>query len=211
MRNTQIDNAIARALSRDRLNKYLTATGSNLDLALALYERNTRLAEAFYTPLQAMEVAFRNHLDLQMAAAYGADWMTNGQAPLHQDAVDAIHRAIRDLGQSNKPVTPGAIVAELHFFFWVSLLGPRYDATLWRKALYKAFSAQGRPLKRKLVHGRFNALRRFRNRVAHHEPIFTNDLERLHSEVLEAIGWMCPDTAAWTAHHSRFLAVFSGP
>src|SRR5688500_14205783 len=116
-----------------------------------------------------MEVAFRNHLDLQMAATYGADWITNGHAPLDRHAVEAIARAIRDLGQSRRAVTPGAIVAELNFF--------RYDATLWRRALYKAFSAQGTTLKRKVVHGRFNALRRFRNRVAHHEPIFQNDLE----------------------------------
>jgi hypothetical protein len=26
---------------------------------------------------------------------------------------------------------------------------------------------------------------------------------------LECIGWICRDTAEWTAHHSRFPAVFA--
>ena len=110
MRNPNIDNAILRALSRERLDKYLKASGSNLDLAIALYERNTRLAEAFYTPLQAMEVCFRNHLDLQMAAQYGADWITNGTPPLAPDAVDSIQKAIRDVGKSRGAVTPLSLI-----------------------------------------------------------------------------------------------------
>lgn len=68
MRTPQITSAVARSLSRDRLNKYLAATGSNLELAVDLYERNTRLSESFYTPLQAMEVCLRNHIDQRMAA-----------------------------------------------------------------------------------------------------------------------------------------------
>ena len=64
-------------------------------------------------------------------------------------------------------------------------------------------------LKQRGVHGRLNAIRRFRNRVAHHEPIFHRPLEELHEEIMETIGWMCPNTAAWARHHSRFPAVFA--
>ena len=100
----------------------------------------------------------------------------------------------------------GDLVAELKFAFWVGLLGPHYDATLWRKALYKGFLARGgKP--RSTVHNQFNALRRFRNRVMHHEPIFRRPLFQLHDEIIEAIEWMWCDTAAWTAHHSRFPTV----
>ena len=204
MRNQHINNAIARALSADRLNKYLLAANSDLDAAIAIYEKNTRLAEAFYTPLQAMEICFRNHLDRQMASKYGADWLTSNVAPLGKDARVSITKATADLQRSNSQATPGAIVAELSFGFWVALLAPRYDASLGRSALFKAFAAGGKAPKRQVVHGRMNALRRFRNRVAHHEPIFQLDLEATHDEILGAIRWMCVDTAAWAEHHSRF-------
>jgi hypothetical protein len=98
-------------------------------------------------------------------------------------------------------------VAELNFGFWVGLLGPSYDATLWRQTLHKGFIASGGGQKRSVVHGRFNALRRFRNRVAHHEPIFHRPLEQLHVEIIQSINWMCRHTSRWAAHHSRFDAV----
>lgn len=158
-----------------------------------------------------MEICLRNHIDLRLAAAYGQDWMINGTPPLRGGAHAQINAAIADLHQANAQPTPGAIVAELSFGFWVSLLGPRYDATLWRSAIAKAFRENGRGMRRDRVHGRFNMLRRFRNRVAHHEPIFHQDLTGVHQETLEAIAWMCPDTAAWAAHHSRFHDVYAAP
>lgn len=207
MRDAQINDAIARALSRSRLDKYLRATGSDLDLAIGLYERNTRLAESFYTPLQALEICFRNHLDLELSARYGEDWMRNEAAPLNRWAQISIQDAISDLRKARLDITPGAIVAELHFGFWISLLAPQYDASLWREACFRAFMENGRHLARKRVHGRFNAIRRFRNRIAHHEPIFHADLCMVHEEILDTMTWMCRHTAAWARHHSRFASV----
>lgn len=172
MRNAAINASLQISLSAERLSKYLVASGNILDAALALYERNTRLAESFYTPLQCLEVCLRNKLNLKLQTAYGVDWFQNGNPPLQRDAVETILRAVTDLQQSRTPITPGGIVAELSFGFWVSLLADRYDATLWRKALHSAFRENSGPMVRKRVHGRFNALRRFRNRIAHHEPIF---------------------------------------
>lgn len=209
MRNQAINNAIATSLSRARLDKYLQASGSDLDLAIALYERNTRLAESFYTPLQALEICFRNHINDAMAASYGADWLTNGGAPLRGGTKLSIDRAASDLRQANVPITQPALVAELSFGFWVSLLGPGYDATIWRQACYRAFTQNGKHLSRKAVHGRANALRRIRNRIAHHEPIFPGNLVGSHDEILEMIAWMCGLTAQWATHHSRFPAVFA--
>jgi hypothetical protein len=97
------------------------------------------------------------------------------------------------------------IVAEVKFAFWVGLLGPHYDSTIWRETFYKAFT----PRHRKTVHGRLNAIRRLRNRVAHHEPIFHRSPLHLHSEIIEAIGWMCTDTMAWARHNSRFEHVYN--
>jgi hypothetical protein len=79
-----------------------------------------------------------------------------------------------ELVKDRKPAIGGQMLAGLKFAFWVGLLGKHYDATIWRKAIYKAFLAHGgKP--RSVVHSRLNAIRRLRNRIAHHEPIFQKD------------------------------------
>jgi Abi-like protein len=211
MRNPAINASLQVSLSPERLSKYLTATGGDLNAALALYERNTRLAESFYSPLQSMEICLRNKLAAKLATRYGPNWFQNGVPPLRHDAVQSILDAVTGLQQSRTPITPGGIVAELSFGFWVGLLGPRYDATIWRQSLHSAFRENGAPMRRDRVHGRFNALRRFRNRIAHHEPIFLQNLPDRHAEIIEATSWMCGDTAAWSVFHSRFQIVFAGP
>ena len=105
-------------------------------------------------------------------------------------------------------ISPGKIVAELKFAFWVGLVSAQYDNTLWRAALHRGFRAQSGQ-KRSVVHVRLNAIRRFRNRVAHHEPIFHRPVDTLHAEVIEAIGWMCRDTKLWTCSLSRVPQVLA--
>ncbi len=211
MRNPLINLAIGRSLSRERPAKYLLASGDNLELALSLYERNTDLAAAFYAPLQTLEICLRNHLDTHLSATYDPDWMTNGQPPLNDWAHREIKSAEKSLGAAKVSSTRGAIVAELHFGFWIALLAPQYDATLWRSSCHKAFRGRGKGLARKSVHARLNAIRRFRNRVAHHEPIFHLNLEQTHDEILEACSWICVHTAAWSRHHSRFPEIWAAP
>lgn len=203
MRTAATNAELERTISRERLAKYLDAERLDLDAALELYERNTRLSEAFYTPLQSVEVCLRNCIHEQMADRYGRDWYRNGQAPLGDDARRMIADVVDELIKSGKDIGTGQVVAELKFAFWVGLLGPRYDATLWRTVLYRAFRTEGgKP--RSVVHGRFNAIRRFRNRVAHHEPIFDRPLVDIHGEIIEAIRWMSRETARWAEGQSRF-------
>lgn len=209
MRTPAINAALEVTISRVRLTRYLVENNNDLDLALGVYERNTRLSEAFYTSLQSCEVALRNTISIQMSNVYGVDWFQNGNAPLNHVARDMILGAQREL-QHLDPIPPGALIAELKFAFWVSLLAIQYDATLWRGAIYRGFQ-KGAGRNRTIVHGRFNMIRRFRNRIAHHEPIYHRNLTQTHAEILEAIGWICPDTRAWTAHHSRALAVIQAP
>jgi hypothetical protein len=204
MRTPEINKALEKTISASRLEKYLSAVDGDLSKALLLYEENMRLAEAFYTPLQCFEVCLRNTLNLRLSLTYGADWPTNGKPPFEQGFLKSISDAIDVLKKDGHDYSTDALVAELNFGFWVGLLGPSYDATLWRQTLFKGFLAKGGGQKRSTVHGRFNALRRFRNRVAHHEPIFSRPLQQFHDEIIEAIAWMCRHTSDWAAHHSRF-------
>ena len=104
-------------------------------------------------------------------------------------------------------------MAALSFGFWVSLLGSggrmdpdgrraNYEMTLWRPALRRAFPHRT-PLTRKQAHRPLNALRKLRNRIAHHEPIFARPLLEDHQRILEVTGWISPGVQAWVKHHSR--------
>lgn len=153
-----------------------------------------------------LEICLRNHIHTVVSSRYGNDWLTDSRvAPLTSFSRSFIDNAIRAI---DGDLTTGKIVAELKFAFWVGLMGRHYDATLWRRAIYRCFLANG-GRKRSVVHGRFNAIRRFRNRIAHHEPIFHRPTQRMHTEIIEAIGWMCPHTRDWTAYHSRVVGVLN--
>jgi hypothetical protein len=88
--------------------------------------------------------------------------------------------------------------------FWRYLLASRYERTLWRTSLYRAFPGQGR---RRAIYTKLAALHLLRNRVAHHEPVHNRPLERLHADVLLLAGWICPTTRTWMAKHSTVQPV----
>ena len=201
--------ALVSSLSQERLRKYLEASDNNPRNTILLYESNMRLSEAFYTPLQCLEVCLRNKIHRSISPTYGDDWYQNQNLHLAETQLSKIRGALDELRRNKKPASPGAVVAELSFGFWVGLLGRHYDATLWRRAIAGAFRKHARGIKRDVIHGRMNMLRRFRNRVAHHEPIFQKDLLGVHHDLIDAVAWMCPDTAAWVDRTSRLRAVIN--
>lgn len=197
--------ALSKSISSNRLEKYLDGQDENLSLALSRYEYNTRLSEAFYTALQALEITLRNHVHEALIPVYGSHWLETQAPELEPDSISDIEDAIQSLKERGKPIEEGRIIAELRFSFWVGLIAKRYDNTLWRGAIFKAFK---RGTNRQVLHGRLNAIRRLRNRIAHHEPIFHLDVEKTHAEVAEAIRWMCPATAEWALENSKFADAF---
>ncbi|MDF1721438.1 MAG: hypothetical protein P1U65_12250 [Minwuia sp.] len=192
-----------RSVSKERLNTYLHQANGDIQQAITKYQQNTAISEAFYTPLQCLEICLRNQMNLSLIDTFGDEWMTSGGLVLQPDARQQIGKAQDRVARGKRQVSNGATVAELSFGFWVSLIGPRYDQVLWRRSLYRVFLHRGRPLRRQQVHGRLNALRRFRNRIAHHEPVFQKDLKATSNEILEAIHWMSPAYAGWTMTQSR--------
>ena len=193
--------ALLNSISPARLERYLQICDQDKPRAIELYERNLRLAAAFYVPLQCWEVTLRNHFNNLASDAFGANWLCEPHRFARGDFINPVKYPL-----SKQPAVSGtSLIAELTLGFWVALLGPQYTETLWKPLFFKAFTHNGKFMSRKVVHGRFNALRRFRNRVAHHEPIIFNDLAHTHAELIEAISWMCPITAEWTAEQSSVM------
>ncbi|HEX9835947.1 MAG TPA: IS256 family transposase [Alphaproteobacteria bacterium] len=100
----------------------------------------------------------------------------------------------------------------LSFGFCVAMLGPRYDASLWRPALRHAFPHRPKSVERKPIQKTLNSIRRLRNRVAHDEPILDRNLIADHNDIIQLVSWICPETANWVLTHSRALDVIAkGP
>jgi hypothetical protein len=191
--------ALWRSFSKERLGRYLDSCAGDHSHALDLYKRNLHLSSHFYIPLQCLEITLRNTLNDSMIAQFGSSWLVSGVLPIGSDTSDWVQAVFTKLGGAS---LHSNIVAELSLGFWVSLLAQRYSESLWKACLFRAFTCDGRYMSRKRVHQRLNTLRRFRNRVAHHEPIIFNDLSQIHAELIEAISWMCPITAQWTLEQS---------
>ncbi|WP_260212645.1 MULTISPECIES: hypothetical protein [unclassified Curtobacterium] len=109
---------------------------------------------------------------------------------------------------------PDQIVAATSFGFWVGLTDagvPRdplwsYETTLWQPRLVHAFPRLGK-VRRKQLHRRLDDVRRFRNRLAHHEPVHAAPLERIRDDIIAIAGYVDHDAAAFIAGAQRIDAV----
>lgn len=201
---------LIKSISADRFGRYESEMGGDADMALRLCLWNIAVTSAFWGPLQVLEVALRNALHDRLTARFSReDWWKARSLTLtvvHQRAVaDAYGR----LAQSRRMPTSGRIVAELPLGFWVGLLGAgsNYEMTLWRPALRHAFS--GSTGTRKQLHMDLDRLRTFRNRIAHHEPIFNRHLAADHMHIVRLIGLISPVAAEWVTENSRVEAVLA--
>lgn len=214
---TAIIDALETSLSPERMATYVAGAGGDRQTAVQLYTWNTAISAAFYGPLQGLEVAMRNSMHRELAHLYGNDWYDNPKTGLDAGTLDRIDSARRDLRRDRYPDDPPHMVAALSFGFWVALLGPggrlpsggkaNYEMTIWRAGVYKAFPHAR--VSRKHVHAPLDYLRTFRNRIAHHEPIFNRHLSADYTSLLKVTGWISSETENWIQHHSRVIEVLS--
>ena len=213
---------LQESLSEKRFETYLTASNGDRANAIRLYVWNTAVSAAFYGPLQALEVTLRNAMNRELANVYGEDWYDSAELQLDFRGRSRVEDAKKKLLSENRPVGAHRMITCLTFGFWVSLLGrgnyideeetgkADYSTTLWLPALIKAFPhAEG--ISRRKAHRPFNSLLRMRNRIAHHEPILTRQLDRDYQRIIEVTSWISPQTSEWIKIHSRVLELLSTP
>lgn len=188
---------LERALSPERLAPYHGPGHLPITEALANYFWNVALCEALYPSFHIVEVTLRNTLHQALTTAYGTpNWFALHAPVLLAPENAALMASRRRLVTDGRIPTPGDVIASLDFGFWTSLFRRSYESILWRRPglLADAFPhlPRGRNPRARLAQ-RFNEIRRFRNRVFHHEPIWQRtDLPRQHAAIREAIGWMSP-------------------
>ena len=195
---------LPQIISAPRFATYLQAAGNHKEQALVLYEWNLLLSAAFIVPLHICEVAVRNGIAEAIEKVHGATWpWSNGflrSLPRPKRAID--YNPEKDLRSvASREPTAGKVIAELKFAFWEHLFTAGQDCRIWNA--YFRIYFPGTPseltiaLARERAYNALKAIRLLRNRIAHHEPIFTRNVSDEYNRIHEMIHWRSPAAAAW--------------
>jgi hypothetical protein len=206
--------ALCKALSPDRLGAYsLNSDSDSLD-AIARYLWNGSLCIDFHASLHVLEVVLRNNLYRASQKHVKTKnrplgtfkcWLTASPSLLYEREALHVQEAVarvREKYRNDKYHTPGRLIAKLGLGFWTSLCRAPYDHSrhdgpqLWPALLQPVFSHLPREHRtRSAVSAHLEEIRDFRNRIAHHEPIWDWDVLSMHNKIITAIAWMYPDVA----------------
>jgi len=194
---------VGQRLTPDRLSSYMDVTGGNLPQALDLYKWNIALSGALFEAIAVVEVVVRNEMDNNLktwAQSLGADWMDI--APLDEKGRADVAKA---RSRNIKNPSHGKVLAELNFGFWRFLVANRYLHTIWIPTMDGAFpNLGGHPGERRgKVERSIERLWFLRNRIGHHEPIHTRNVDRDIAAMTSLLDWICPDTSAWATDQRR--------
>lgn len=152
-----------------------------------------------------LEISLRNSLHSQLTKLTNQEDWWNAELLLHRDTKkmmqDAISSAIKKQSAKGQEIEPGHVVAELSFGFWIGMLASRYHHRLWEKLLVHAFPHYIGL--RRTLHEDLERLRKLRNRIAHHEPIFDRNLAIDHEKICGLIDHIEPEARVWVLKHSR--------
>ena len=161
------------------------------------------------TLLNNIEVSLRNSIHQAASREFGAaDWF---RKCLHREELDTVNQLSNDLRFRRKTADASNLVSNLTLGFWLSLFRTKYEQVLWPKLLEPVFPHCPRSQRtRPNAYARLDRIRRLRNRVFHHEPIWhLRDLPEQNELILETIGWISPAMLAMTRVLDRFASVYT--
>jgi hypothetical protein len=211
------DETIKAALSAARLGTFeaaISPSESTLKDALALYAWNAQVSAAMLAPLHMCEVVIRNAVSDALIAVYGAQWpwepafrRSLPNPPRRFSALRELNRACTDQTRTSK------VVAELKMIFWQKMFTGRFDTRLWNAHLRAVMPNMDESKTvqdlRRLIHEDLEQLRKLRNRIAHHEPIFSRALDLDFLKIQELIAFRCLTTSNWMTQNQQAQALIS--
>ena len=198
--------AIIRAVHDDRIDRFLPAAAGSRDDAFRLYLWNCALCESFYLPMHFAEIAVRNAIHAHLIRRMGETWFEN--LALVNSLDDRRRRDLDDLLVTERVrhganLTCNHLVSELSFGFWQHLLTKRFGRIIWGPGVRCAFPNLPNGLDRQDVYDRVEIVRKWRNRIAHHKPIFDRGPSAKYQDILQLIRWVCDDVADWVTSASK--------
>lgn len=193
--------SLEESISVGRLSTYRRLVGNKkVDDALDLYALNAKLSGTFLLPLQAVEITLRNRCNNSLSDKFGPTWLTDGSLKLHKWQIDQVRLKAR------LPVPHPADV--YNFGFWQTFFARRYYQ-LWESTFQHFFAIKPKTLNRAVFMDKLERIRLFRNRIAHHEQIISQDPLARYADMRDLISWLDPAQAAWLDHYCQVPAVWA--
>lgn len=199
---------VAAWLSDGRFQAYKEACDGDHDRAVALYNWNAEISAAFMEVLYHLEVLLRNAVDRRflqsdpdqcLTVCRPEVWLCDPDV-LTDESRERVNDAICRLERQGKPSTRGRVIASLSLGFWSALFNKPYE-NLWRETLSSAFPHGSG--KRREIARLVGPLVHFRNRIAHHEAIFSSDLAEQQERHLALAGLIDSEARSYIAALSR--------
>jgi hypothetical protein len=193
---------LVATLSVARFSTYLAAAGNDPAHGLALYAWHARIASALMLPAHFAEVAIRNAVSEAVTEAYGERWpWSPGFERSLPDSAQG-YSPSRDLRDARRHwQSTGKVVADLKFVFWQKMFTSRHDERLWKPRIFTVLPnapvGTSHSRLRSQVYDDLEVVRRLRNRLAHHEPVFTRDLRADLARMMDLIQLRSQATSDW--------------
>lgn len=214
-------------ISSARLNTYSNffAPADQIEL-FGCYLWSKEVAAAFFPLLQVLEITLRNAIDKEARNALGPYWFDNvatrpqrklrGSQHRHvQHLADSVRNARAEIRRDLKmpftaTVNEDRIIAKVTFGFWTNLFSAAFDVNrnpraLWPNLLRPVFpnAPQGHR-DRASMQNKLLAIKTFRNKAFHHEPIWNigrpagvldaiNKLQATCDDISNMIKWVSLD------------------
>lgn len=201
----RVQKLLTDCLSDRRLQRYAPAAGDAGVAREDIYLWNCDLSEAFHFALHMAEVTCRNSIHDALTFR-DQRWFEN---PTFLKILDPVRRkdldnAITDeTDQHGDVMDADHMVSALSFGFWEHLTTKRFQRYLFPKGFQRVFKHAPWDAKLEDLHHLIESVRRWRNRIAHHNAIFDKGPSSKYQDALKLIEWSSPDLEAWVATRCR--------
>lgn len=216
---------VASWLSPARWQAYLDYCDGHQERSLALYEWNLDLAGAVLHDVAHVEVAIRNAFNQVFIAHWEGtqSWMVDASSPVQQPLQRRRRGQLIDVNARNrtsisealtrihsKQPTLDQVIAELPFGFWRHMTDAAHEKTVWIPDISRVFPPG---TSRKLIEQNLAIINVVRNRVSHHEPLFSSsrrqEVEQAHTAITHLESLLLPQLADHTDRTSRITKLLA--
>lgn len=221
---------IDQLISSHRIASYSRVFSTSNDAELVgAYLWNSHICGVLYPLLSAAEVTLRNSIDTVLTGDMGKFWWKAGKLsyksfnPTAANPPDAVGKLVKNFGSAynsafierrNRKLKGGPnhqdVVSKTDFSTWEFILDNEYmgDKLIWPKHLGRVFKGRWPTNQASVMlsscKDQVNLVRKFRNRVSHHEPVWkrfnvTDEQQavaHLHEKIgkiTDLISWISPE------------------
>lgn len=187
---------LSKHFLEERLHQYLIAAKQSRPCAIRLFIWNSKTSAAIWEVIGYVEVSIRTVVDKQLRKENAqGDWLINFNVFTSNDPIWKVVAIARTrVGKTSKMPTHSQILQQLPLGFFQTLLSKRY-LRVW-PMLAGGFTGGTRSSQKELSAAMFK-LRKFRNRVGHHDLLVDDDLVQEFNNILRIAELIDPDFRRW--------------